>query len=160
MSASLHVDREGATMSSKVAAVAGLILLAAPTSAAVAVEPGPVAGNSRMFEFSVCNRAGSTASVALSAHYAPGSKDYVVAGWWQVAPGRCRTIGHYPRGHFYTHATATRASWGRGDVKLCVETPGPFKRINFKGVSCPTGLLRPFTHVDVQQPTFQLTLNP
>jgi uncharacterized membrane protein len=113
-----------------------------------------------MFSFSVCNKSHKNASVALGAHYAPGSKDYVVAGWWQVAAGACRTIGNYPRGHFYTHAKATGTSWGRGDIKFCVETPGPFKRINLSGAKCAPALLRPFSHADVQNATYTLTLNP
>lgn len=135
-------------------------VVAAISAATAASAQESIAPNAQTFEFSVCNRAGSTASVALSALYAPGSKDYIVAGWWQVAAGACRKIGTYPRGHFYTHATASKGSWGRGDLKLCVETPGPFKRINLAGTKCAASLLRPFTHMDVQKPTYELTLNP
>jgi len=141
-------------------AVVALVAGVAAAGAASAVEPGPVAANEKMFDFSVCNRGRHAASVAISSLYAPGSNDYVVAGWWQVPGGACKKIGSYPRGHFYTHATASGGSWGRGDLKLCVETPGPFKRINMKGITCSTKLLRPFSHVEVTSAAYEWTLNP
>lgn len=138
----------------------GLAIMIAATTGAVDSSTEAKAADGRMFSFSVCNRSAKTASVAIGSHYSPGSKDYVVAGWWQVAAGACRTIGNYPRGHFYTHAKAAGLSWGRGDIRFCTETPGPFKRINLGGSKCAPALLRKFSHVDVQNATYTLTLNP
>ena len=127
---------------------------------AVAAEPEAMAADERMFDFSVCNRARSDASVALSARLAPGSSDFVVAGWWKVAPGTCRKIGSYPRGHFYMHAAAGGSTWGKGDLNLCVETPGPFKRINLANYKCASNALRKFSHVDVGSAKWEWTLTP
>ncbi|TBW40443.1 DUF1036 domain-containing protein [Siculibacillus lacustris] len=119
------------------------------------------AQDSGLFDFSVCNETRSKASVAISSRYAPGSSDFVVAGWWVVEPGSCRRIGAYPRGHFYTFAKAPNGNfWGRGDLHLCTEQPGPFKRINLKTYKCSNDLLKPFNHVEVVKSSYEWTLNP
>lgn len=90
----------------------------------------------------------------------PDSKEFVVTGWWKVAAGTCRKIGTYPRDHFYMHAQSGRTAWGKGDISLCVETPGPFKRINLPSYKCNGSLLRKFSHVDVKSASWDWTLSP
>ena len=124
-----------------------------------ATEPGAVGAGDQMFGFSVCNRTGKEVSTAISHRLAPGSKDFVVAGWWKVASGSCRKIGSYPRGHFYMHAQAGGNTWGKGDLTLCVETPGPFKRISLPNYKCNGPLLRKFSHVDVKSGIWEWTLS-
>lgn len=126
---------------------------------AAAAEPEAMASDERMFDFSVCNRTGKEVSTAISHRLAPGSKDFVVAGWWKVASGKCRKIGSYPRGHFYMHAQSGGATWGKGDLTLCVETPGPFKRISLPNYKCNGPLLRKFSHVDVKSGIWEWTLS-
>jgi uncharacterized membrane protein len=124
---------------------------------------GDGGSGSDTFRFRVCNKSRIKASVALSALYAPGSKDYIVAGWWTVDVGKCVDIGSYPKGHFYHFAKAFAANntsfWGTKDLQLCVEVPGPFKRINLAGYKCDAKLLKPFRHVEVVKDTYEWTLN-
>lgn len=121
---------------------------------------GPaLADNDQMFSFRVCNKAGREASVAVSARLSPSSSDFVVQGWWRVPARRCVDIGNFPRGHLYAHAVAGRTSWGNSNMRLCVETPGPFKRINFPGYKCSKGLLRQFTDLNVTKERWTWTLN-
>jgi uncharacterized membrane protein len=124
------------------AVVAALVLMGCSGGTALAGDDG-------MFAMRVCNKSGKEASVAVSARLAPGSPDFVVQGWWRVPARRCVDIGSFPRGHFYAHAVAGRSSWGDGDMRLCVESPGPFKRVNFSGYQCSKQLLRRFTHVNI-----------
>ena len=146
------------TMSAAAAAM-GLVIVTASGGPASA-EPEAIGAGESMFDFSVCNRAPKEASVAISARLAPGSKDFVVAGWWRVASGSCRKIGSYPRGHFYMHATASGTNWGKGDLNLCVETPGPFKRINLPNYKCSGDQLRKFSHQDIRAARWEWTLRP
>ncbi len=132
----------------------------AASDGASALEPESAGAGESMFAFSVCNRAPREASVAISSRLAPGSKDFVVSGWWRVAAGSCRKIGTYPRGHFYMHATAGGTRWGKGDVNLCVESPGPFKRINLTNYRCNADLLRKFSHQNIHTASWQWTLTP
>jgi uncharacterized membrane protein len=137
--------------------VVGAVAAAATTAATVAA----LAQDDRYFEFRVCNDTREAAAVALSARYAPGSNDFIVAGWWTVAARSCKSIGHYPRGHFYTYAHASGGGhWGSPDLKLCVEEPGPFKRINLTGYKCDGRLLKPFNHVEVVEAVYKWTLKP
>ena len=121
-----------------------------------------VAAEEDFFLFRVCNQSKTEASVALSALYAPRSSDYVVAGWWTVPGHECRDIGKYPRGNFYFFAKARHGStwWGQRDLELCVEYPGPFKRINLKNYKCAGNALKPFRHVVVERSVYEWTLSP
>ena len=145
-----------------IAAMAATVSMSVATSIepARANQPEAIGAGEQMFAFSVCNRTRNEVSVAISARLAPGSSDFVVSGWWKVAGGGCRTIGTYPRGNFYMHATSGGTTWGKGDTTLCVETPGPFKRINISGYKCSGSLLRKFSRGDVQSAKWEWTLNP
>ena len=143
--------------------IATLVVATIATGAidrAVASEPEAIGTSERMFDFTVCNKTGREVSVAISPRLAPGSSEWVVAGWWKVGPAACRTIGSYPRGFFYMHAQSGGTTWGKGDLNLCVETPGPFKRINIASYRCAGHLLRKFSQVDVQSARWQWTLTP
>jgi uncharacterized membrane protein len=139
----------------------GCILAGVALTLVLAASAGVRAEDERYFEFRVCNETSRPATVAVSSRYQPGSSDFVVAGWWTVAARGCRSIGHYPRGHFYTYAHASGGGeWGKGDLRLCVEEPGPFKRINLTDYKCDRRLLRPFNHVEVVRSVYEWTLNP
>lgn len=143
--------------------ISGLTLAAIGCLASVAAgatEPEAMGAGDQMFGFSVCNRTAKEVSVAISHRLAPSSRDFVVAGWWKVAARGCRKIGSYPRGHFYMHAQSGGSTWGKGDITLCVETPGPFKRISLPNYKCNGPLLRKFSHVDVKSASWEWTLNP
>ena len=127
---------------------------------AAASEPEAIGTAERMFDFSVCNKTRAPTSVAISARLAPDSKEFIVAGWWKVAAGSCRKIGTYPRGHFYMHAQSGRTTWGKGGIPLCVETPGPFKRISLPNYKCNASLLRNFSHVEIKSASWDWTLSP
>lgn len=143
-------------------AVSLLASLAAVVVAGSALVQPAAAADDEFFTFRVCNKTKTEASVAVSALYAPGSPDYIVAGWWNVAGGDCRDIGQYPKGHFYFFAKARRGTswWGQRDIDLCVEFPGPFKRINFKNYKCANEELKPFRHVVVEKAVYEWSLTP
>ena len=143
-----------------IAAMAAALSTAATIEPVRANQPEAIGASEQMFTFSVCNRTSREVSVAISSRLQPGSSDFVVSGWWKVAGGGCRTIGSYPRGNFYMHATSGGTTWGKGDTSLCVETPGPFKRINITGYRCAGNLLRKFSRVDVQSAKWEWTLSP
>ena len=148
-------------ISVRTCALAAVLVVTAPSSGAFAVEPEAIGGGNGMFEFSTCNRTHREASVAIVARVAPGSKDYMVAGWWRVDPLSCRTIGSYPRGHFFAHAESGSTRWGKSSRRFCVEVPGPFKRFTEpKKLNCPPQLLRTFNHQNIGLPTWQWVLYP
>lgn len=134
------------------AVMAALVLMGSFSGSALA-------GDDRMFDMRVCNKTGKEASVAVSARLSPTSRDFMVQGWWRVPARRCVDIGTFPRGNFYAHAAAGRTTWGDSDMRLCVESPGPFKRVNFSGYKCSKQLLRRFTHVKVTTARWTWNLN-
>lgn len=140
-----------------------LAIAAAAASMVIAVSVSlgatPARAQGQLFEFSVCNKSRKVVSVAISPRLAPDSKEFVVSGWWQVPGGSCKTIGNYPKGHFYMHASSGSTKWGSGELSLCVEK-GAFKRINIPGYKCSGDLLRKFSHVDVTSSSWTWTLNP
>lgn len=100
------------------------------------------------FTFTVCNKSGIWAAVAVSGVEAPGSNSWVVRGWWKVAPGQCADIGKFARGTFYALAEELnnpQVGWKGHDINLCVQYPGPFNRINSGGETCSGDELQPFT---------------
>jgi serine/threonine protein kinase/uncharacterized membrane protein len=90
-----------------------------------------------VFSFTVCNKSSKRASVAIS-HYSTEVGAWLVEGWSTVEVGDCRNIGTFKKGQFYFYAKCYSGScyWGGNDIKLCVELPGPFKRINKTGYTC------------------------
>ncbi len=143
-----------------IVALGAVIIGMSAIQPAAAAEPEAIGTDERMFDFTVCNKTSREVSVSVSPRLAPGSSEWIVAGWWKVAPAACRTIGSYPRGIFYMHAQSGNTTWGKGDLSLCVETPGPFKRINIANYRCAGHLLRKFSQVDVQSARWQWTLSP
>lgn len=159
-------------ISARTGAVVVFLSIAAAAGGARASEPEAVGGGwpaapvvqgggNSMFEFTTCNRTHREASVAIVARVAPGSKDYMVSGWWRVAPLSCRKIGSYPRGHFFAHAESGSTRWGKSAKRFCVEVPGPFKRFTEpKKLNCPNDLLRTFNHQNIALPTWEWVLYP
>jgi uncharacterized membrane protein len=99
------------------------------------------------FTFEVCNKSYTWAAVAVSGIEIPQSGAWVVQGWWRVGPGQCEEIGKFVRGAFYAVAEQvnnSRSGWKGNDLRLCVEHPGPFKRINRGGEQCSSDDLQSF----------------
>jgi uncharacterized membrane protein len=125
---------------------------------------GATGAQAQMFNFQVCNQTNYSASVAVSNLTAAGSSQFVVAGWWTVAPNSCSTIGTFPQGWVYYYAEVTGNSsltWGGTAASLCVDYPGPFNRINLPGYSCPGDDLKGFNSVQIDSTTseYSWTLN-
>lgn len=114
-----------------------------------------------IFTFQVCNYSSNWAAVAISGIETPGSNLWMVQGWWTVSPGRCQDIGKFARGLFYAMAEGygnPNLVWKADDLKLCVERPGPFKRVNRGGQVCGADSLRSFKsfHVVSSRQTWTL----
>ena len=125
---------------------------------------GTTGAQAQMFNFQVCNQSSYSASVAVSNLTAAGSSQFVVAGWWIVAPQSCSTIGTFPQGWVYYYAEVTGNSsltWAGTALSLCVDYPGPFDRINQVGYTCTGDSLKGFNGelIDAATSTFTWTLN-
>jgi uncharacterized membrane protein len=107
------------------------------------------------FSFQVCNQSDRWAAVAIMGREAPDSNQWIVQGWWQVAPYQCSNIGRYVRGAFYAMAEHLNAPgrWTNNNIMLCVEHPGPFRRINTPNSACLPNDLVPFRGFQVTQAT-------
>lgn len=123
----------------------------------------PTAGTAGTFHFQVCNHSDVQASVATASYVSPTDHRYAVEGWWSVSPGSCEGIGYFPLGTFYTYAEQTNTQavvWQGNDAELCVQYPGPFRRINTTNYTCQSNeRLRGFTKHSVSAGTFTWTLN-
>jgi uncharacterized membrane protein len=110
------------------------------------VAEGPTESE-EFFTFSVCNKSSRWAAVAISGRERPESSDWIVQGWTRVGPGQCQDVGKYVRGIFYAFAQVLNrpdSGWKGSDLWLCVQYPGPFKRINRGGETCGNNELQPF----------------
>lgn len=91
------------------------------------------------FTFRVCNQSACKAYVAFS-HYQKSTSDWLVEGWQAIAPGECRSLGEFNKGSFYYYAEednkCRNGKWSGTDLQLCVERPGPFKRVNNNSYTC------------------------
>lgn len=133
-------------MSAKVQTVAVTVVLvlaaAAPPAMAQEAIPGYV-------ELSFCNHMPEPVYLALSYKDKPGSKQWVVEGWKQINTDSCFKITVPNDGAVYDYAELPgQGDWG-GDFKLCVERPGPFRRINTAGYTCDSEDLVGFGVIDV-----------
>jgi uncharacterized membrane protein len=126
---------------------------------------GSAGAQAQTFHFRVCNHSNVQASVATASHVSPTDGDFVIQGWWNVAPGSCDWIGYFPQGWFYYYAEQTNTQqwvWKGSDVQICVRYPGPFERVNTNNYTCKSNEeLRGFTGKDIGSNigTFTWTLN-
>jgi uncharacterized membrane protein len=98
---------------------------------------------------SYCNKTSGSIYLAVSYRETPGSDRWVVEGWKKIYGNSCITLTVPNDGYIYDYAEdETDGDWG-GDFKLCVERPGPFKRINTADYTCNADLLEGFGETDV-----------
>jgi uncharacterized membrane protein len=142
------------------AAFAALVLAAAvaPSALAQANSASPRAG---YVAASFCNKTAGNIYLAVSYREAPGSDRWEVEGWKQIGGNSCITLTVPNDGSIYDYAEdETNGDWG-GDFKLCVERPGPFKRINSADYTCNDDLLVGFGETDVTgQASKTINYNP
>ena len=120
--------------------------------AATSLFAGSSGAQAQTFSFVVCNHSKVEASVATASHVSPTDSNFVVQGWWNVAPGVCSTLGSFPQGWFYYYAEQTNTQevvWKGTDAQVCVQYPGPFTRTNTPNYTCQSNEeLRGFTGKD------------
>ena len=128
-------------------ALAAMMFGASSSSAALAQNTSsPRAGYAAV---SFCNKTSGNVYLAISYREAPGSDRWVVEGWKQIGGGSCITLNLPNDGMVYDYAEdESDGDWG-GDFKLCVERPGPFKRINTPDYTCNSDLLANFGETDI-----------
>jgi len=96
-----------------------------------------------------CNRTSDKIYLALSYLKAPGSSDWIVEGWKNINGNSCMDFDLPSAGWFYYYAEDDAGgTWGADDIKICVEHPGPFRRVNVDGYTCDGDELKGFRGVD------------
>ena len=137
-------------------AAAVALVLAATAQPATAQEPMP-----GYVALSFCNQMSDPVYLALSYREQPGSANWVVEGWKQINGNSCFKITVPNDGTVYDYAEMPgQGDWG-GDFKLCVERPGPFRRINTAGFTCDPDDLVGFGEIEVEGRTSRtINYNP
>lgn len=98
---------------------------------------------------SFCNKTSGSIYLSVGYREAPGSDRWVVEGWKKITGNSCITLSLPNDGKIYDYAEDENdGDWG-GDFTLCVERPGPFKRINTADFTCANDLLVGFGETDV-----------
>jgi tetratricopeptide (TPR) repeat protein len=95
---------------------------------------------SKVFELKVCGtRAKASVSFALVSRVLY-SEDWVLKGFWTIAPGECLVMGKYPRSkNIYWYAYDTNGKWSNQTAKttnLCISTARITNRIAKAGYQC------------------------
>lgn len=142
------------------------ISLAAIAAAAAAVTPvmaptRALAQDNGMIDISICNKTSQTVYVAIAYKEAPGDgAQWYVEGWKNIAGGQCQSYDVPTDGYFdYYAEDASGGVWQGSDLRLCVERPGPFRRVNSPSYTCDGDELVGFTAVDPNK-TSTVNLNP
>ncbi|MDB5472662.1 MAG: hypothetical protein JWR84_4222 [Caulobacter sp.] len=134
---------------SRSVAVAMAALLFSASAAPVAMAQNGASPRAGYAAVSFCNKTSGNVYLAVSYREAPGSDSWVVEGWKKIGGASCITLNLPNDGMVYDYAEdETDGDWG-GDFKLCVERPGPFKRINTAEYTCITDLLEGFGETDI-----------
>lgn len=114
------------------------------------------------FTFEVCNQSKRRASVAVMGRDTP-EDEFSVQGWHTVSAGSCESVGRFAKGTFYAMASVygnINRGWWNKDIRLCVDVPGPFHRVNSPGHECRRNeRLVPFRKFTATGPTLRWTLN-
>lgn len=124
----------------------------------------PTIPDTAYFNFEVCNRSRWQTRVAVMGRKNPLTADWTVEGWFPIEPNACGIIGRYARSKIYSVALVRNKPGMKTsgkDIKLCVEFPGPFHRLNTPKYKCrPNERLESFELIDVGQASkFTLNLN-
>lgn len=122
--------------------------------------PPAHSASAQHFTLDVCNGTRRPVFIALSSRETPVAREWYVAGWWNVAPGHCRSIGRFPKSTIYLHAEdAGGGKWNGRDVSICVEKQ-KFKRITLAGYNCDRPRLRGFYKKTITADKFTWRLTP
>jgi len=117
---------------------------------------------SGLFTFKLCNHSSVPIAVALSHHVSPTDERFLVEGWWVIEQGECKTR-MYPKGWFYFYGEQRNSGgkkyWGRNDLLLCVNYPGPFERVNTSNYKCDKQRLKGFYSVNIEPERDEYTFN-
>jgi uncharacterized membrane protein len=125
-------------------AAATAILAVAPVSTASARQNA-----GQYINVNICNLTSAKIFVALSYLKEPGSSDWIVEGWKNIGGNSCQDYDLPRTGWFYYYAEDEGDGyWGADDIQLCVEHPGPFRRVNRKDYTCAGSELKGFRGVD------------
>lgn len=136
------------------APVAAMLALASVTPAWSQSHPdsrggSSYSGSSGMVNLHLCNKTGLKIYVALGYREAVGSNNWIVEGWKNINAYSCFNISVPNDSVVYDYAEDDDGgTWG-GDFTLCVEHPGPFRRINRSDYTCESKELKGFATVDV-----------
>lgn len=143
----------GLTKIGRGAALAVLLLAsAAPvTSLPTAAQAQP----SGYYRVEFCNRTNEKVYLAVSYVETPGSKDWIVEGWKNINAGACIQLD-FAKGNYYYYYAENDGDgyWGGDDFELCVQRPGPFRRINRSSYTCDGDDLMGFVARDPGDKTF------
>eukprot|EP01030_Chromulinospumella_sphaerica_P024147 gene24147-24210_t len=134
---------------SRLSSAAVAVLLFTATAAAPALAQNQATPRAGYAAVSFCNKTSGPIYLAVSYRETPGSDRWVVEGWKQIGGASCITL-HLPNdAMIYDYAEdESDGDWG-GDFQLCVERPGPFKRINTADYTCNSDLLEGFGETDL-----------
>lgn len=142
-----------------------LCATAAVTMAAfapVSLAPSAAQAQAGYYKVQYCNKTGGKLYLAVSYIETPGSKDWVVEGWKNLNAGACVTMTYAAGNYYYYYAEDDGDGfWGKDDFMLCVEHPGPFRRINRANYTCDDSELKGFVARDPEGKDFITeNLNP
>lgn len=102
-----------------------------------------------MVNLHLCNKTSTKIYVALGYRETVGSDNWIVEGWKNIAAYACFDISVPNDSVVYDYAEDDDdGTWG-GDFDLCVQHPGPFRRINSGDYTCDSNELKGFKTVDV-----------
>lgn len=123
--------------------------------ALAASAPAPVAAarqNSNFGQYigvEICNKTSGKVFVALSYLESPTSTGFVVEGWKTIGAYACGNYSVPRAGWFYYYIEDENDGyWGADDLKLCVEHPGPFRRVNAPNFTCDGSELKGFKGIN------------
>ncbi|MDQ0463298.1 putative membrane protein [Caulobacter ginsengisoli] len=136
--------------------MAAILALASISPAWSQTHPGGGGGytskpssGSGMVNVHLCNKTSLKIYVALGYRESIGSNNWIVEGWKNISPYSCFDIRVPNDSVIYDYAEDDEdGSWG-GDFQLCVQHPGPFRRVNSGDYTCDAKELKGFATVDV-----------
>ena len=133
-----------------------------PPAHPTALPPSRPAVPYGVFTFRLCNHSDVPIAVALSHHKGVNDERFSVEGWWIIEKGQCQTR-RYPKGWFYFYGEQRNSGgarfWGKNDLMLCVEYPGPFERVNTPDYSCDKPRLKGFHAINIGPRQNEYTFN-
>ena len=143
----------------------GRVLLLIAAVGMVSITPPTVAEarqSGRYISVNFCNLTSGKIYLSLSYLKEPGSRDWIVEGWKNISGNSCKAFDLPRSGWFYYYAEDdTDGFWGGDDIKICVEHPSPFRRVNVDGYTCPGSELKTFRGVDPgDNSTYTVNIRP